>query len=339
MTWEWKIGDPVDDSNGGTMDAMNWGHGSDDEDNDYGSRGHNGNRSYGGYRPSVSQEEINRRKLGYKRDAYKRKLEKARNQTNDEYRIKYYGEVLECAHEYFEESKKLGVTVDGMPSKYNLLSKADIDWISKKHYDEFHKVHIISRDQTENLENLLKESGNADRIKKNKDAYKAEIKANAKRRGIQRAKYLKWNYFHSIEMANDFVLKNKPHQAINRYQEAISSYNRFFANEYAKESMKRNMPEKSLTPDVVDHIMILYKKTHPLLTSKKSDVQVNREILEMLGGDWDDRLAEADREVAQIVEQKNLERQRRKEKVEDIAIDVIVGERIVGNSILNRFKR
>lgn len=24
MTWEWKIGDPVDDANGGTMDAQNW---------------------------------------------------------------------------------------------------------------------------------------------------------------------------------------------------------------------------------------------------------------------------------------------------------------------------
>ena len=34
MTWEWKIGDPVDDSNGGTMDAMNWGHGFDDDDDE-----------------------------------------------------------------------------------------------------------------------------------------------------------------------------------------------------------------------------------------------------------------------------------------------------------------
>lgn len=23
-TWEWKIGDPVDDANGGSMDAQNW---------------------------------------------------------------------------------------------------------------------------------------------------------------------------------------------------------------------------------------------------------------------------------------------------------------------------
>ena len=33
MTWEWKIGDPVDDSNGGSMDAQNWGHGSDGDEN------------------------------------------------------------------------------------------------------------------------------------------------------------------------------------------------------------------------------------------------------------------------------------------------------------------
>ena len=36
MTWEWKIGDPVDDATGGSMDAMNWGHGGgDDERSDY----------------------------------------------------------------------------------------------------------------------------------------------------------------------------------------------------------------------------------------------------------------------------------------------------------------
>ncbi len=32
MTWEWQIGDPVDDSNGGTMDAQNWGNGYDDDE-------------------------------------------------------------------------------------------------------------------------------------------------------------------------------------------------------------------------------------------------------------------------------------------------------------------
>lgn len=32
MTWEWHIGDPVDDATGGSMDAQNWGHGSDDDE-------------------------------------------------------------------------------------------------------------------------------------------------------------------------------------------------------------------------------------------------------------------------------------------------------------------
>ncbi|WP_407375195.1 HIRAN domain-containing protein [Methanobrevibacter sp.] len=42
MTWEWKIGDPVDDANGGSMDAMNWGHGRDDEEGDsFGGRSEN----------------------------------------------------------------------------------------------------------------------------------------------------------------------------------------------------------------------------------------------------------------------------------------------------------
>ena len=117
MTWEWKIGDPVDDSNGGTMDAMNWGHGSDDEEDDHSSESNGGHSSYGSYRPQPSREQRNRRRLSYKKDDYERKLKEARRQTNDEYRIKYYGEALKCAEEYFEESEKLGITVDGMPDR------------------------------------------------------------------------------------------------------------------------------------------------------------------------------------------------------------------------------
>ena len=68
MTWEWKIGDPVDDSNGGTMDAMNWGHGDDDEWDDYVSRNYEDNRSYESYKPQLTSEQKNRRRLSYKKD-------------------------------------------------------------------------------------------------------------------------------------------------------------------------------------------------------------------------------------------------------------------------------
>ena len=79
MTWEWQIGDPVDDSNGGTMDAMNWGHGSDDEDDSYYSVSDDGPSSYGGYRPHVSSEQISRDRLRFKKGQYERKLKEARN--------------------------------------------------------------------------------------------------------------------------------------------------------------------------------------------------------------------------------------------------------------------
>ena len=339
MTWEWKIGDPVDDSNGGTMDAMNWGHGSDDEEDDHSSESNGGHSSYGSYRPQPSREQRNLRRLSYKKDDYERKLKEARRQTNDEYRIKYYGEALKCAEEYFEESEKLGITVDGMPDRKHLLSKDDIEWISKKHYDEFFKLHILSTDQTANLEKLLKESGNGERIKSNEETRRTRSEENARRRGIDYAKYLMEDYFKHIEKANELILKNKPRHAIKQYQKAISSYEDFFQSNYATNTMKRQMPERKLTSDDVDKIMIIYKKTHPLLTSNKRSRKINGEIREMLSWFWDDRLDEADREVAQILEQRNLERQKRKEKVEGIAVDVIVGARIVGNSILNRFRR
>ena len=43
MTWEWKIGDPVDDANGGSMEPENWGHGGSDE-NDENTGGHHDSR-------------------------------------------------------------------------------------------------------------------------------------------------------------------------------------------------------------------------------------------------------------------------------------------------------
>lgn len=42
-TWQWKIGDPVDDANGGSMDAQNWGHErgvNQDSDRKNGARSH-----------------------------------------------------------------------------------------------------------------------------------------------------------------------------------------------------------------------------------------------------------------------------------------------------------
>ena len=339
MTWEWQIGDPVDDSNGGTMDAMNWGHGSDDEDDSCYSVSDDGPSSYGGYRPQVSREQINRNRLAFKKDQYERKLKEARNQTRDEFRIKYYCEALEYANEYFEQSKKLGITVDGMPDRNHLLSESDVEWISKKHYDEFYKLHILSTDQTENLEKLLKGSGNGERIKRNEETRRARNKENARKMGIDHARYLHEDYFKRIEKANEFALKNKPRHAIKEYQKAVTDYEHFFKSRYATDSMKRKMPEKSLTPEAVDNIMTIYTKNNPLIKSNKVNERINREILDMLNGEWDDRLREADREVGEILEQKNLERQRRKEKVEDIAVDVIVGARIVGNNILKRFRR
>ena len=335
---EWHIGDPVDWGDG-WMDAQNWGRGGGDDDDNYSSGGHGGSSSYGGYRPQLSPEQINRRELGYKKDGYERKLKLARNQTDDEYRIRDYCEALEYAKEYFAESERLGITIEGMPDRNHLLSKDDVDWISKKHYDEFFKVHILSTDPTENLEKLLKESGNGDRIVRNKNIRRQRSEAAARRRSIERVKYLKEDYFKRIEKANELVLKNKPRHAIKEYQKAIEAYEEFFQSCYATGEMKREMPDKSLSQEDVENILTIYKKTHPLLTSNRVNEKTNREILDMLEGDWDDSLCEADREVARMLELKNLKRQKRKQEVEDIAVDVIVGVRILGDSILNRFRR
>lgn len=335
MGREWQIGDPVDYTTDGWMDAQNWGRGGSDED-DQSSGSHGGYRRY---RPPVDREEMNRRSLRYKKDAYQSNLKKAREEKNDEYRIRYYGEALKCARQYFEESERLGITVDGMPDRSHVLSSGDVDWISKKHYGEFEKLHILSTDQTANLERLLKESGNGHIIKRNEETRRQRNKENARKREIDYVKYLKADYFKHIEKANGLVLKGKFEKAMKEYQKAVSTYDDFFKRDSAPVKIMSKMPEKSLTPEAVDHIMIIYKRTHPLLTSRKKHHAINRQILDMLEGDWDDRLSEADREAAQILEQRNLERQKRKQKVEDIATDVIVGARIVGDNILKRLRK
>ena len=143
---EWHIGDPVDWGDG-WMDAQNWGRGGDDEDDNYDSGSYGGSSSYGGSRPHADPEKLKRFRLNSKKEAYERYLKLARNQTDDEYRIRDYCEALECANEYFAESERLGITIEGMPDRNHLFSKDDVDWISKKHYDEFYKLHILSKRQ------------------------------------------------------------------------------------------------------------------------------------------------------------------------------------------------
>ena len=338
MTWEWEIGDPVDDSNGGTMDAMNWGHGGDDDD-DCGSGNYGGSGGYGGYAPRIDPEVRNRRNLGYKKNAYERKLKEAREATNDDYRIKYYGEALEYAKEYFKLSERLGITIEGMPDRDRLLSKSDVDWISQKHYDEFYKLHILSTDQRENLENLLKESGNAERITENEETRRQRSEEASRRYEINQTISLREDYFRCIEKANDYALKNQPHHALKQYRNAVRDYEQYYNRDYSKDSKESEMPAMRLTPDAIDNIMNLYIKSHPLLKSDKNNKRINAEILELLDGDWDGRLEEADSEVQKILHLKQLERQKRKEKVENIGADAIVGARIVADSIFKRFKR
>lgn len=321
------------------MEAMNWGHRRDEEEEKPKSESYNDNTYYGSYNPHKNHKQWYKERLNNKKNLYELKLKEARNETRDERRIEYYLEALDYANEYFELSENQGITVEGMPERDSLFSNEDVGWISKKHYDEFYKIHILSIDQTENLEKLLKESGNGDVIKRNEDTRRENFKKSAIRQGIKHAKYLNEEYFRRIDKANDFALKNKPNHAVDEYQKAIRAYEDFFKSEYSQKAMVRKMPEKSLTPEAVDNILEIYVKTHPLLTSGNVPARINAKIVDMLNGEWDGQLKEADRNACEILEAKKLERQKRKEKLEDVAVDVIVGARIVGNSIVNRFKR
>lgn len=95
------------------------------------------------------------------------------------------------------------------------------------------------------------------------------------------------------------------------------------------------MPEGKFTSDTVRHMMVIYVKTHPLLTSKKKKLDINREIVEMLDGKWENHIEDADRKAQEIYDEK----QKKKQELLNVASDVVAGAMIVGDKIFSRIKR
>lgn len=296
-------------------------------------------RGYGGYTPYIDPIERDKRRIQSRKNSLDWKLKEARDQKNHDIRIKYYLKALEYADDYFEESERTGMTADGLSDRKSIFSKEDIDWISQQHYNEYGRLHILSIDQTENLEKLLNESGNAHKIRQNEMTRQKRHEEYLKEMKIQNVINLRKNYFKHIEKANELVLKDKPKKAMKEYRKALEDYEKYFKSDYGVDSQKNKMHDKKFTTEAVDNIMKLYIKTHPLLTSRQKHKEMNAEILEMLDGQWDSRVEEADKTVQEILHQKELEKEKRKEKITEFGADVIFGAKIAGDKLRERFKK
>jgi ribosomal protein L32 len=298
--------------------------------------------SYDTYSPSyspryapLSREEREKRDLERKKEMYERKLDSARSEENFSVKMRRYNEAVDYFNDYVNLSKRFGMDIEGMPRGNSALPDTDLQGLSKMHYDSQGKFALFGNYEKDELEKLLERSGNANVITSNKSRRNAELKSQSRKYRIRRAQELRKYYFEHIEKANGFVDEDNHKKAMKEYRRANSCWNSYFDYDYKKDPQKDEMPDDKFTSEAVEHMMVIYVKTHPILTSKKKQLKINREIVEMLDGKWDDKIHEADRKAQEILD----ERQRRKQEAIERVGEAIGDAMIFGSKIIERFRK
>ena len=111
---------------------------------------------------------------------------------------------------------------------------------------------------------------------------------------------------------------------MKEYRRADDCWHSYFGYDYQKDPQRDDMPKDKFTPDAVEHMMVIYVETHPILTSKKKQLKINREIVEMLDGKWDDKIMEADRKAHAIHDERQKRKQERVKKVGEAIGDAMI---------------
>ena len=296
----------------------------------------------GGYTPSYSssynrqsKHDRNKSSLKSKKRRYERNLESARNEDNVRAKLKHYSKAIDNAEDYHATSKRYGMKIDGMPDKRHPLSEEDVRELSRMHYQKLGKLSLFGNDELKEIDEILKRSGNVNVIRQNESRLRAERQERARQYSINHAKDLRRSYFEHIEKANTAVEEDEVKKAIKEYRRADSDWRNYFDFYYKNDPHSDKMPKDKFTKGTVDHMMVLYIQTHPLLTSKKKLLKINGQIVELLDGRWDESIREADRKAQEIHD----ERQRRIREMEEKVAEVIAGARIAGEKIFGMLKR
>ena len=284
--------------------------------------------------PNCGDDERQKRNLEYDKRRYEDSLELARNESDVGYRLKHYSEAIDNAERYHASSERYGIRIEGMCDEEHPLQYEDIQWLSKKHYENLNRFTLFGNDELDKIDEILKRSGNVNVIRQNESRLRAENEERAKQRSIERAKSLRKSYFEHVEKANSAVDEDKPKKAIKEYRKADSDWIEYFNHDYKKDPHKNKMPEDKFTEDTVRHMMELYVRTHPLLTSKKKLLKINREI-DDLDGRWEDSILEADRKAQEIYDEKHRKRMEMAEKIGEVIADA----RIAGEKLFERIRK
>lgn len=302
----------------------------DDDNDDYYYRPH-----YSSNYTPPNPDGLNKGRLKSQKTMYEQALADARCGKNFTYKMRRYNEAVDYFNRYVELSKRYGMEIDGMPDSGHALSDSDLTGLREMHYKSMTKFSLFGNDEKDELEKLLKKSGNAGVISRNESRFHDELEASSKRYRIRRAQELRKYYFEHVKKANGLVDEGNLKKAMKEYRRANSCWSSYFDYDYQKDPQKGDMPEDKFTSDAVEHMMVIYLDTHPLLTSKKKKIKINREIVEMLSDKWNDKILEADRKAHEIHD----ERQRRKQEAIERVGEAIGDAMIFGSRMLERFRK
>lgn len=265
-------------------------------------------------------------------------LEQARNAHYDSDKIEYYKKALKRAEDYISYRKVHGLDT-WITSAADFFTQLDINIISRIHCDsQIHYFLSPSYDLIRDCEEILERTGNGDIVSKNNqlvEKRKREIEIENKK---SRIKKLREDYFKHLKWAQGNMEKNKFTNAFNEYKKAFDCYDSYFKQEYDLDEDHDLMPDKRLSQAIVDDLLVIYKNTHPLLTSKNRDLKVNSEIVKILDGKYDDDLSRMEGEAREIKRQRELEMEKNKAEWVDGAAVVIAGARVLGEEIFKMLK-
>ena len=282
------------------------------------------------YTPPSNKELLRRKK-----ERYERYLNYARSEENFPIKMRRYNEAIDYFEEYLQLSKRLGMKIEGMPSENNMLPETDLKWIGERHYKSQTKFALFGNSEKDELKKLLNRSGNAKVIKDNQKKLQKEREAQSRQFRIDQAKKERKWYFEHIKKANRLVYEDNFKKAMKEYRNAGSCWESYFKYDYENDPDRNMMPEDRFASDAVEHMMVMYVETHPLLTSNKKKIKINREILEMLDGKWDDMILEADRKAQDIYNEKQMKRKEAIKKVGEALGDVM----IFADNMLQRIRK
>lgn len=145
---------------------------------------------------------------------------------------------------------------------------------------------------------------------------------------------MKGDFYKHLEKGNALVDEGKHKKAMKEYRRA-NDCRRYYFDNYAEHDPDKDKAPDRFTPEAVEHMMVIYMDTHPLLTSSGKKLKVNREITEMLEGKWDESINEADEKAQEILD----ERRRRRKESAKRAGEAIVDVLIAGDKLIKRFMR